>query len=291
MRTKEELAPLISEHESKISKMKADLDGYYEALEPQVDPLIKKSNELEASKSEIKKKYAPAYLWIIVIALVIAAIAIRIPVVRVILVAAAIVVGVYLGKTQAGLDAEYDAQIAEIDKKQDAIEKKIDKVYASDPRIKKTENEIEKTEAELKALKIEYSDLEIYDKIGTNNLILYCNFAKLYTIDEAFVQIDKEEAKTFRLYDEVSMYLLDPGEHTFCMCIFPIHTDADRIVTDLETFTLNNTNKYMKATYSVEEKVYRTKLYDTFDEFAESMGRTSRSDKEILMKKILDYNK
>lgn len=279
MRTKEELSSLISDYESRIGKMKADLDGYYEALEPQVDPLVKKSNELEASKADVKKESAPVYFWIIIAALVVAAIAIPIAVVRVIFVAAAVAVGVYLYKMQSKYDAEYNAQIAEINKKQDAIEKKIDKVYASDPRIKKTEDAIEKAESKLKALKIECSDLETFEKLGTNNLIFSCNFLKLYSINKCLTYID---GQTLDLDESPCLYYLNPGEHEFCLCIWPTGMDGDYITTEKVKFSVNDTNKYIKMHYKVEEREYETFVYDTFEEFA-----PSPKNREEIMQKLL----
>lgn len=285
MRTKDEITSLISECEAKIKKMKDDLDGFYDVFDPQVDPLVDKSNELEKQKGEIKKKSAPAFLWVIAAILLVGAIvcnAIEIPALTGVLFIATLAVGGYAFSIKAKYDKEYNAQISKIDEKQDAIDAQIDAIYATDPRIEATEKEIKCAEKELEKLNAEYSDIKIFEEIGTDNLIVYCSFVGL-TNNECYASLDGSE---FIMKENISMYYLNPGDHTFYINVF---RPESRIDMDDIDFSVNGTNKYIYINHDMRTYEYETKVYNSFDDFAKNFNDTKWVKERILKcKKNLD---
>lgn len=278
MRTKEELISLISECEAKIKKMKADLDGFYDAFDPQVDPLVEKSNELEKQKGEIKKQSAPAFLWAIAAVLLVGAIvcnAIKIPALTGVLFIAALAVGGYTFSIKSKYNKEYNTQISKIDEEQDALEAQIDEIYATDPRIEATEKEIKCAEKELEKLNAEYSDIKIFEEIGTDNLIVYCSFVGVGA-NECYASLDGSE---FIMKENISMYYLNPGEHTFYINVF---RPESRIDMDDIDFSVNGTNKYIYIKHDMRTYEYETKVYDSFDDFAENFNDTKWVKERIL---------
>lgn len=278
MRTKEELISLISECEAKIKKMKADLDGFYDAFDPQVDPLVEKSNELEKQKGEIKKQSAPAFLWAIAAVLLVGAIvcnAIKIPALTGVLFIAALAVGGYTFSIKSKYDKEYNAQIAKIDSEQDALEAQIDEIYSTDPRIEATEKKIEQAENDLKALNAEFADIKIVEDIGTNNLIVYCSFVGL-PANECYANLDGSE---FIVKDSVALYYLNPGEHTFFMNVFRPESRID--MPDIN-FSVNDTNKYVYIKHDMRTYEYETKVYDSFDDFGANFKDTKWVKEKLL---------
>ena len=187
----------------------------------------------------------------------------------------AIAIGAYTASVDSKYENEYKAEISKIDAEIDKLENKIDKIYASDPRIEATEKEIELAENELKSLKAELSDADIYTEIGTNNLIVYCT---LYNHDgTAFIDGVERGA----MNDIISLYYLDPGEHTFFVAAWNGSALMD---TEDVVFSVNGTNKYVSIKHDFRTFECTIKTYDTYEDFAKSFN-----DPHWMKEKLLKY--
>ena len=162
---------------------------------------------------------------------------------------------------------EYLAKVAVFDKELDEIDEKVDAVYATDSRIALTEKEIERAEAELEKLRSEYSDIEIIERLGENNLIVYCSFAGI--ADKCFVVVDGNERGN--MTKNLGMFFLDPGEHNFYMTIF---SHGDVFDTADVNFTVDGNNKYVYIEHDFRTYEHETKTYDSFDAFAANFRDT-----------------
>ena len=280
MRDQKELLALINECEGNINKMKADLDGYYDALEPKVDPLMKASEEKENEKKSIKKQSAPAILWVIFGALVVGAIvcnSINIMPLAGGLFTVAVVVLVLTLVKNSKYNKAYQAQVSKIDEELDRLQDQIDKIYDSDSRIAKTEEKIKTAEKELKKLNAEYEDIKVVESIGQNNLFLYCSFAAIST-NKCFPIFDGHEygimPKSF------AAFKLEPGDHTFFMNVLRPETIID--MDDID-FSVNDTNKYIYINHDMRTYEYETKVCDSFEDFASNL-KDKKWVKEELVK-------
>ena len=290
MRSQQELTTHINECENKIKKLDANLNTYHAELEPKIAPLVKKSEQKENEKKNIEKKPTPAkHLWLIVGALVVGGIVfnvLRIVALSGLLVLAAIGVGLYAYKLKKGVDSEYEKQIAEIDAELDEIQNKIDAIYDSDSRIVKAEQEIEKLEKELELAKQELAkvnaieaDKKAFERLGTNNLIVYCSFVGIAT-NKCYPILDGVERDM--MTNSFALYYLNPGEHTYFMNVVRPETIID--MNDID-FTVDGNNKYIYIKHDMRTYEYETKVFDGFEEFAANF-KDSKWVKDEIVKLI-----
>lgn len=285
MKDEKVLQASINECESKIAKMKKELESYYDALESKIEPFKKASEEKEAQKKNIVKKNVPAFLWAIIAVLAIGVIvmhAMEILLLRGLLFFALIGVGVYTFMNKSKCDKEYNDQVAAIDKELDEIQDKIDTIYDGDSRIAKTEKNIEDAEKELKKLKSDYADIEVMKKISENNLIIYCSFVGIGA-NKCYPVIDGVERDA--MPDNLHMYYLNPGDHTVFVNI--VRSDGVFDIDDID-FHLNGNNKYIYIKHDMRTYEFETKHYDSFDEFAANFGDAKRLQERLV--KLVEKN-
>lgn len=290
MKQPHEISAYISECESKIKKLSSDIDKYHADLEPKIAPLIKKSEDKEKEKKSVEKKPAPKqYLWVVFAALSVGGLIfniMRILALSGLLFLGAAAVAFYAYKLRKGVEAEYEKQIAEIDAELDEIQDKIDAIYDGDARLVKAEKEIERLEKEIELSKQELAkanaieaDKKAFERLGENNLIVYCSFVGLPS-NKCYPILDGVERDM--MTKNFALYCLNPGEHTYFMNILRPETIID--MKDID-FTLNGNNKYIYIKHDMRTYEYETKVCDGFEEFAANF-KDSKWVKEEIIKLI-----
>ena len=287
MKQPHEISAYISECESKINKLNADLDKYHAELEPKIAPLIKKSEAEENEKKSIEKKPAPKqFLWYIVGALAVGGVAcnaLKIIALGALLFLGAVAIGFYAHKLRKGVETEYEKQITEIDAELDEIQDKIDAIYDGDARLVKAEKEIERLKKEIELSKHELArlnaieaDKKAFERLGENNLIVYCSFVGI-AANKCYPILDGVERDM--MTKNFALYCLNPGEHTYFMNILRPETIID--MKDID-FTLNGNNKYIYIKHDMRTYEYETKVCDGFEEFAANFKDSKWVKDEII---------
>lgn len=262
----------IREEERIVENLKEELAGHEKVLEPKILPLKNKISELrtEQLKTESPK---PSPLFIAA-AIAFAAIAVLnwlvfkwSSVITIAAVVLALIVWIARSIVTKVISRPFKKAQKKTDNEVMAINGQISDIKATDPEIGKLESQINDHEVKIIKLEDELKEVEIAEKIGTNNLIVSLNNkgafyfyidenAKFQSVNYYTLYLNVDGKDWGSVNNPCTIIPLSPGIHSVTAEFIPASNDATFTMQKIQ-FSLNDDNNYIsfkKPYYDLKNK-------------------------------------
>lgn len=266
MRSKQSVVDELNEKKAEKSKTERELAQHESVLKPRTEPLESKMAELKQAKENIvTPKTSPLFTVFAVLFAVLSIVNfayIKIKYVSIVALAAMGIVLIIKHFVQKNMEKPVAERRMKIDSQISELCNEISKIEEIDPQIALLRNRIDTIDSEISKLTVEFKNIAISEKVGTNCLIVSTNNrnasysyvnadAKLITVNRyiPYIKVDGQDRGT--VASPVSIIPLSPGLHSFTIEFDP-NADGTTFTTHPYQFTLNDSIKY----YSFKDMKY-----------------------------------